>query len=135
MQITTNRMEQKKDTYKVIIAGTRAFEDYDLLCRKCDETLQAKALSHTIVIVSGTARGADRLGERYASERGFAVERHPADWTTYGKAAGFRRNAEMATVADALICFWDGQSRGTWNIIDLARRKGLETIVIEYNRI
>lgn len=125
-------MEQTKTPFKVIIAGTRTFSDYDLLCRKCDEFLQKQTQTHSIVIVSGTARGADRLGERYAAEHGYSVERYPANWNVYGKAAGYIRNSDMANASDALICFWDGQSRGSGHMIDLARKKGLSVRIFKY---
>lgn len=121
---------KQKDTYRVIIAGSRSFNDYDLLRHKCDEILKDRILSSEIVIVSGTASGADSLGERYAREKGFAVDRRPADWKTYGKAAGPIRNAEMALSSDALIAFWDGKSRGTHHMITLAGKKGLDVHVI-----
>ena len=73
--------------FKVIIAGGRDFCDYALLCKKCDCLLSQKMQSHSVVIVSGTARGADKLGERYANERGFSVQRFPPDWKHDGKAA------------------------------------------------
>jgi len=76
--------------------------------------------------VSGTARGADQLGERYAKERGYFIQRFPADWNAYGKAAGYIRNRKMAEYADALIAFWDGKSRGTLNMISLAKECGLQ---------
>jgi len=38
----------------------------------------------------------------------------------------------MADVADALIAFWDGQSRGTKSMIEIARRKGLQVAVVKY---
>lgn len=96
----------------MIIAGGRQFNDYGLLSAKCDGILSQKRMTHKIVIVSGTARGADTLGERYAHERGYAVEQYPADWEQHGKAAGPVRNKQMADVADALIVFWDGLSVG-----------------------
>ena len=123
-----------RPTYKVIIAGTRMFADYTLLCSSCDRLLSQKGLTHDIIIVSGTARGADKLGERYAKERGYNVELFPADWENNGRAAGYIRNAKMADNADALIAFWDGQSRGTKNMIDNARRKGLAVRVIQYQK-
>ena len=123
-------MEQTKKVFKVIIAGTRTFDDYALLCRKCDEILQEKAQTDTIVIISGTARGADRLGERYAQQRGYGLVRMPADWTTYGKRAGMIRNAQMAAAGNALIAFWDGQSKGTRNMIGQARSNGLDVHVV-----
>lgn len=121
-----------RPTYKVIIAGTRMFADYTLLCSSCDRLLSQKGLTHDIIIVSGTARGADKLGERYAKERGYNVELFPADWENKGRAAGYIRNADMADNADALIAFWDGTSHGTAHMIDIARKKNLPVRVIRY---
>ena len=117
--------------YKVIVAGCRDFADYELLKEKCDFYLQNKK-PEIIVIVSGHASGADTLGERYAQERGYETEVYPADWKTNGRAAGPIRNAQMATVADALIAFWDGKSRGTKNMIDTATKRGLQVAVVRY---
>ena len=119
--------------YRVIIAGSREFDDYDNLCKHCDRLLSQKKVTHQIVIISGAARGADTLGERYAHERGYAVEKYPADWQRDGKAAGPIRNAQMAKVADALIAFWDGSSKGTQNMIDLARLKPLPFRIVRFN--
>ena len=119
--------------YRVIIAGCRDFDDYGMLCKHCDRILSQKVATHQIVIISGAARGADTLGERYAHERGYAVEKYPADWNRDGKAAGPIRNAQMAKVADALIAFWDGNSRGTQNMIDLARLKPLPFRVVRFD--
>ena len=117
--------------YKVVVAGCRDFADYELLKEKCDFYLQNKK-PEIIVIVSGHASGADTLGERYAQERGYETEVYPADWKTNGRAAGPIRNAQMAAVADALIAFWDGKSRGTKNMIDTATKRGLQVAVVIY---
>ena len=117
--------------YKVIVAGCRDFADYELLKEKCDFYLQNKK-KEDIVIVSGHASGADALGERYAQERDFGLETYPADWKAHGRAAGPIRNAQMAAVADALIAFWDGKSRGTKNMIDTATKRGLKVAVVRY---
>ena len=93
---------------KVIIAGGRTFNDYDLLCKFCNKAL---SLQTEIEIVSGTANGADKLGEKYANENGYSIKQFPADWDKYGKSAGYIRNEEMAKYADALIAFWDGKSK------------------------
>lgn len=119
-----------KSDFRVIIAGTRDFSDYELLRQKCDAILSAKREDSNIIVVSGTARGADRLGERYARERGYEIRRFPADWDNDGNAAGPIRNAKMAANADALIAFWDGKSRGTRSMIDIAKEKGLAVRVI-----
>ena len=118
--------------FRVIIAGTRTFSNYEQLRTTCNNLLSEKQRTHTIVVISGTARGADQLGERYAKERGFQLRHFPADWERNGKAAGYIRNAKMADNADALIVFWDGQSRGTKNMIDIARRKSLDMRIIQY---
>ena len=108
--------------YKVIIAGSRDFADYALLCSFADEVL---AGAEDIEIVSGGARGADDLGERYARERGYALKVFPAEWKKWGRAAGPIRNGQMAGYADALIAFWDGQSAGTRDMIRKAEERGL----------
>ena len=87
---------------------------------------------YSIVIVSGGCAGADVLGERYAKENGYSIDRYPAEWQKYGRKAGIMRNAVMADNADALIAYWDGISRGTKNMIDEARKKGLAVRVKRY---
>lgn len=119
------------DQYRVIIAGGRYFSDYELLKEKCDEFLHDKT-GEEIVIISGHASGADSLGERYAQERGYKIETYPADWKKYGRAAGPIRNEQMANIANALIAFWDGKSKGTKSMINLAKKKGLLVFVAQY---
>ena len=109
--------------FRVIIAGGRSFKDYNRLCSICDYMLQNQT---DIEIVSGTAMGADKLGEQYALERGYKIARFPAKWDEYGRAAGFIRNEEMAKYADGLIAFWDGKSKGTGHMIDLAKKYNLK---------
>ena len=118
--------------YRVIIAGGREFQDYGLVKDRVGYYLKNRLKTDTVVIVSGHATGADALGEQYAKEHGLKCELHPADWSTYGKADGPIRNALMADVANALIAFWDGESRGTKNMIDTARAKGLKVAVVRY---
>ncbi len=89
-------------------------------------------IKEDITVVCGKARGADLFGEQYAKERGYAVAYFPADWDKHGKAAGFIRNEQMAQNADALVAFWDGRSRGTRNMIELARRYNLKVRVKRY---
>lgn len=111
---------------KTIIAGTRHFNDYELLSKVCRE----EAITE---VVSGTARGADQLGERYADESGLPIKRFPADWNKYGKGAGYKRNAEMAMYAEALIAFWDGESKGAKHMIDLAKKNNLKIRVVIFS--
>ena len=121
--------------YRVIIAGSRSFSDYALLREQCLSILQEKMRTHRVIVVSGHARGADSLGERFAREFNLPFELHPAKWRLLGKAAGMVRNAEMAKCSDALIAFWDGESRGTKHMIKFARRNGLDVSILDYTRI
>jgi len=115
---------------KIIIAGGRTFNDYELLCQNCDK---AFSLQTEIEIVSGTANGADKLGEKYAKEKGYPIKQFPADWDKFGKSAGYKRNEEMAKYADALIAFWDNKSKGTKHMIELAKKYGLKVKVVIFN--
>ena len=81
------------------------------------------------VVISGAARGVDRLGEQWAECCEILIERFPANWQQYGKAAGHIRNAEMADHAEALIAIWDGKSPGTKGMIEIAVRKGLKVFI------
>lgn len=117
--------------FKVIIAGGRDFNNYELLKTKCDYYL-SNLDNAEIVVISGTARGADSLGEQYAKERGYKIDSHPADWDKYGKSAGYRRNKEMVDIASAAICFWDGKSKGTKHTIDLCKDKGIPYKIVKY---
>jgi len=122
----------EKPLFRVIIAGGRYFNSYAMLCNYCDKILSNKAITHNIEIVSGCCEGADLLGIRYAQERGYSCLRMPADWMNEGKAAGPKRNRRMAEVSNALIAFWNGESRGTKNMIDTAKELGLLVRVKRY---
>ena len=117
--------------FKIIIAGSRDFNDYKLLKYKLDRLLINKSFVH---IISGTARGADQLGERYAAEHDLIVEYYPAEWDKFGKSAGYRRNEEMAKDADALVAFNkhpDG-TKGTNHMINLAKQYNLAIRVVKF---
>ena len=113
----------------IIIAGGRDFANYDLLKAKCDKILSNIKVHQ---IVSGGARGADALGEKYAKDRGYGCFVQEAAWDKYGRSAGYIRNKVMADNATHLIAFWDGKSKGTMHMINIARDKGLKVRVIKY---
>lgn len=125
--------EEIKNKFKLIIAGGRDFDNYDLMKEKLDKMLQNKNIDD-IFFISGTASGADTLGERYAKEIGAKIcniWRFPANWDI-GKQAGYIRNYEMSKFGDALVAFWDGKSKGTSNMIDIAKKNDLQVRVIKY---
>ena len=117
------------ETIKVIVAGGRDFEDYELLSQKCNDLLINQP---NVEIVSGVAKGADTLGAKWAKENHHDLKEFPAQWNKYGKSAGYRRNYEMSQYADALIAFWDGTSRGTSHMIQSMRAKGLKVRIVRY---
>ena len=106
---------------RTIIAGSRSFITYDeveAVIRSCPW------VDSITVILSGTARGVDKLGEDFAKNNSITLERYPADWSI-GRQAGYIRNIEMANNADALIAIWDGISPGTAHMIRVAEQKHL----------
>ncbi len=115
--------------FKVIVAGGRDFNDYALLQSTLQHLLSKKS---DIEIVSGVARGADSLALQFATKYNLPVKIFPANWDLYGKSAGFKRNIEMAEYADACVCFWNGKSKGTADMIRVARLYKLQVRVIKY---
>lgn len=110
---------------RLIVAGSRNATEADVreAIRRC------RWVDLTTCLVSGTARGADSYGERWATEKGIPIQQFPADWKRYGRGAGPRRNKVMAQNADGLIAVWDGKSRGTESMIELAVSFGLRVCI------
>ena len=113
---------------KTIIAGSRDFNSLDIF-----NEAMAMVPWEITEVVSGTARGADQLGETWAHAKGTPLKRYPADWELHGKAAGYIRNETMAKYGDCLVAFWDGKSRGTEHMINLAKKHGLRRIIVTFS--
>lgn len=135
-----------KEPFRLIIAGSRGFTNYPLLESYCKHVLQNRS---NIEIVSGTAKGADQLGEKFAIKHNLGLKSFPAPWhdiqgkpdnvirtrsngQKYWNGAGMFRNRQMAEYADALVVFWDGKSRGTGAMVNLAKQLGLKVKVKIY---
>ena len=114
--------KKKLPIKRVTVAGSRTFTDYKTAKKYIDFCLSDIRKKNEIIIVSGGAKGSDTLGERYAKQNGFEIERYLADWDTYCKSAGAKRNKKMAEISDYVICFWDGKSKGTKIMIDYAKQ-------------
>ena len=110
-------------TTKIVIAGCRNYYNYDEAKAYLDDCLAEIKSKNEIVIISGGANGADKIGERYALENNFRVELFLPEWDKYGKSAGPRRNELMAQACDYVICFWDGESSGTRSMIAYAKER------------
>lgn len=109
---------------KTIIAGSREITSTHVVRLAVEES--GFAISE---IVSGGARGVDRIGIWVAESFNLPIKVMDADWELNGKSAGFIRNISMAEYADALIAVWDGKSSGTKHMIEEAKKKGLKVFV------
>ena len=109
---------------RVIIAGGRNITDYSLV-----STALGESEFNPTEIVSGMAPGVDTLAIQYAKENNLPLKEFHADWNTYKRAAGPIRNRQMAEYGDALVAIWDGESRGTKNMIEEATKRNLQVYV------
>lgn len=110
------------ETFFCLVVGSRVFDNYSLLKEKLDAFLKNK---EKVVIVSGGAKGADSLAERYAEENGYPCKVFPAKWEELGNSAGYIRNAQMHEFISkasnrGCVAFWDGKSKGTKHNFALA---------------
>jgi hypothetical protein len=100
---------------KVIIAGGR---DYVFTTSDIQLLNRLRIQIPITEVVSGGARGADHCGEEWANKHNIPIKLFPANWDKHGKAAGAKRNKQMAQYADAVILFPGG--RGTDCMFELA---------------
>lgn len=107
-------MTPKKN--RVAIVGSRNWKDANVI----REYIQAIKDKENTEIVSGGARGVDTIAEVYAKEFGIVTKIFPAEWDTYGKAAGFKRNTDIVAYCTSVVAFWDGKSRGTLDTLQKA---------------
>lgn len=110
---------------KTIVAGSREITNYQLIW----DAVYACPWVIT-EIVSGGARGVDQLGEKAAEAFSIPVKVFPADWTTHGRAAGPIRNQQMLEYSEALLAIWDGESRGTLDMIQRSKKKGIPVHIV-----
>lgn len=115
----------------LIIAGSRTFQNYDLLELEVKRFIYENKIILPVSIVSGKAQGADSLGEKFAKKYNFPIIEMSANWNEYGKVAGPIRNEEMAKISDACIVFIEHQSKGSLNMIENAKKYNLILKVIE----
>jgi len=121
---------------RIIIAGSRNYDDYETLERICNEVIEKLDIDKSkIVINCGKATGADTLGEQFAREYGLAIHYYKADWKLYGHCAGPIRNKEMAENGDVLIAFPLGDSKGTLNMVKEAMKLKLKVYVYEKDKL
>ena len=122
-------------TIRVIIAGSRDFNDYEILKGETDaflahlKVVESFVREDEVIVVSGGARGADKLGERYAKEHGYHCEIYVPNWSI-GKQAGILRNIDMAKVSQVCIVFNLNNSKGSSHMASHAKKQGIITKVV-----
>lgn len=120
-----------------MVVGSRGFTDYKYMEEKLDHMLSNQ--NGKVVIVSGGARGADTLAERYAKEHEMQCMVFRAEWDKFGKSAGYIRNRKMHRYIAkqekrGVVAFWDGASKGTMQNFDLAKQYDNQLRIIRYGR-
>jgi len=122
------KFREFKDYRKIVVAGGREFDNYDLLY----STLKP-IITNDDIIVSGGAIGADQLGEKFAIANDVALTFFLPDYNKYGKkVAPLIRNEQMAKFSNYLIAFWDGLSTGTAHMIGMAKKHNLKIKILRY---
>lgn len=116
---------------KILICGSRDWTDNRAIFEVID------SLSSGSIVIAGAARGADRIAEKLAEEKGdLTVESYPANWNKFGKRAGYLRNIEMLDQnPDRVYAFPLGESKGTNHIIKESIKRGIHTIIYGENQM
>lgn len=118
---------------KLIVAGGRDFNDPDIMAGVIFDLAIEGIIDNEAELVTGMARGADKIAFDLWMPSTNTIHQFPADWDgPHGKGAGFARNRDMAKFADMLVAFWDGQSRGTKHMIETMERMGKPVFVFDY---
>lgn len=121
---------------RILISGSRDWDEWLIIGRTIKSAISLlqpyfEDYDEVTIVHGACPTGADELADQWAAENGVAVERHPADWDTHGRRAGYLRNQEMVDAgADIVLVFNKNSSRGASMTARLAREAGLP--VIEY---
>jgi len=100
---------------KLAVIGSRTFSYYTFMCSVLDQY-------EITMIISGGARGADTLAEKYAKDHDIPIMTYSADWKRFGRSAGNQRNFQIIDDCDEVVAFWDGESKGTDHSIGYAEQ-------------
>ena len=119
---------------KLAIVGSRTFDDFGELLNFITFWFYdgLNNCFHFDEIISGGAKGADSLGERFADDYEINKKVFKPEWDKYGKSAGFIRNQVIVDTCDMVLAFWDGESRGTADTIAKAKKAKKPTFIVYF---
>lgn len=113
-----------EDKIVIAIVGSRTFNNFSKFCNIVDSFVDKYREQYThIEIISGGARGTDKMASEYAGIRNIPFTEYKGDWVRDGGVAGFVRNSEIVSKCDKVIAFWNGRSSGTQDTIKKASNK------------
>lgn len=119
---------------KIAIVGSRKFNDYPLLKNVVKDFIDHQN-DVKITIVSGGAKGADALAEKFAQEFEFEMKIFHPNWEQLGNKACSARNTQIVAFSDIVFAFWDGKSPGTNDSITKAKQMHKQLIITHYNNL
>lgn len=114
---------------KLAVVGSRTFDDYDLLKQYLDEIHKVTPIT---LIISGGAKGADSLSEKWAHQNNIETQIFKPMWEKFGKQAGFLRNKDIILGSDQVLAMWDGCSKGTLHSINIADHHKISYKIIRF---
>jgi len=121
---------------RLAIVGGRDFNDEFLMAEHIAMFMAAYTNEELkppdVKVISGGAKGADSLGERFAKIYQVPVTVYKPNWKEYGRSAGFIRNQIIVDNCDMVLAFWDGRSRGTHDTINKAKKAKKPTFIVYY---
>lgn len=119
--------DEEKPSYRLGIVGSRTFTSYSKFKKLVGSYIEANGIPSCIV--SGGAKGADSLAERYAKENKIRMQIFLPEWNKYGKKAGLMRNTDIVNNSDVIIAIPTDSSVGTYDTIRKANKKGVSVHV------
>lgn len=121
------------NTKTVIFSGSRTITDYQVVKEAIESSPWFGAIDTAYI---GDAKGVDTLALRWCKENGITYRIFKANWGLYGRGAGPERNNDMILAGgEAVVAVWDGESRGTRNMLEQARRWSLPVYVKIHSKI
>lgn len=114
---------------RVAVVGSRGFSDYSFFAEKLEQIISN--LENVEFVSGGCKSGGDALIAKYCKEHNYKLTEHLPDWENLGKKAGFVRNKLIVDDCTHLIAYFDGQSKGTENSINMARKQNKQIRIVK----